>query len=238
MTTAMSGTDTILVARFEHNGTATDPETPLRLTVTALAGGAPVVDTETLGHPGAGTFTYLWSAPVVTEVTDYLVIWDPAGDDVSASEVVTVYPSVTRSWANVAQVLGYTGQEMSPGDIQLASGIITLYADADPELADKYRAKDLANLAAATAYQTVWMKPKLATLLQDRESHTSTSGDGVQVTRETGSDIMLAPLAARALRNLSWIGGRTNLPGPAAAQANFLNERDDHVGVWMSGRAL
>jgi hypothetical protein len=238
MTTALAGTETTLVARFEADGTAADPQDPIQLTVTSLAGGTPVVDTTNVGHPATGTFTYVWSVPEVLEVTDYLVIWDPAGDDVSASEVVQVFPVVTHSWATVAQVLGFTAQEVTPADIQMASGIITLYGNANMELADDYAKQDLYWLAAATAYQTVWMKPKADTLLQDRESHASTSADGVQVARKADSDIMLAPLAARALRNLSWIGGRTDVPPRTRKGYNFLAEQDDHMNAWMSGRAL
>jgi hypothetical protein len=234
----MAAVETTLVARFELNGTAADPETPLHLTVVALTGGTPVVDTTSVAHPGLGTFTYAWTPPQVLEVTDFLVIWDPAGDDISASEVVTVFPVVTHSWATIAQVLGFTGQEVTPTDIQMASGLITLYGNANLDLVDAYRAQDLYWLAAATAYQTVWMKPKGETLLQDRESHASTSADGVQVTREAGSDLMLGPLAARALRNLSWISGGTHMPARGHRAARFTNEADDHIGAWTSGRAL
>jgi hypothetical protein len=236
MTTALGGQEITLVAIFELDGTAADPELPLRLTVAPLAGGAFVVDTSAVTRVSQGTFTYAWTPPEVQEVTDFLAVWDPSGDDVSATEVVQVLPAVEHTWATMAQVVGFTGKEVSAASLQVASGMITLYGNADPGLVDSYRQKDLYWLAMATSYQAVWVAPKLDTILEDRESHTSTSADGVQVTREAGSDLTLAPLAARALRNLSWIGGGINMPLVGTARANFLNEADDHVNVWMSGR--
>ena len=238
MTTATAGVVNTLVARFESAGTLADPTLPLHLTVTPLAGGPAVVDTTTVEHPATGIFTYAWTPADVDAATDYLVTWDPAGNDTAASEIITVLPAVVGSWATVEQALGFTGLTTTPEALLVASSIVTLYSEADfAQAANTILARDRYWLAMATSYQAVWM-PMKPGLLQLRESHTDTSADGVRTSRRSDSDIMLAPLAARALRNLSWIKGRDvsyrNIR--QRVKGSFLNEAFDYQDAWTSGR--
>lgn len=238
MTTATAGVPITLVARFESAGTATDPTLPITLTVAPLAGGANVVETTTLGHPSAGTFTYAWTPEDVDAATDFLVVWDPSGNDGAASEVVTVLPAVVGSWATADQALGFTGITVTAQQLLVASSLITLYSEADfAQEANTILTRDRYWLAMATSYQAVWM-PSKPGLLQLRESHKDTSADGVRTSRQSDSDIMLAPLAARALRNLSWIKGRdvsyANIR--RRVKGSFISETGDPYNVWQSGR--
>ncbi len=238
MTTATAGVETTLVARFESAGTAADPELPLTLTLAPLAGGANVVNTSDVEHPSTGIFTYAWTPGDVDVVTDYLVTWDPSGADIAATEVITVLPAVVGSWATVDQALGFTGLTVTAAQLLVASSIITLYSEADfAQETNTILARDRYWLAMATSYQAVWM-PMKPGLLQLRESHTDTSADGVRTSRKSDSDIMLAPLAARALRNLSWIKGRDvsyrNIR--ERVKGSFLNEAYDYQDAWTSGR--
>lgn len=233
-TTAVSGQEVILAARFESAGTAADPELPLRLTITLVSGGDPLVDTTSVEHPSVGTFTYAWTPPTVAVATDYLVTWDPAGDDTAASEVVTVLPAVAGSWCTVAQGLGFTGKTMTEEHLTLASNVITLHAGVMPDQPeDSITARDRYWLAMATAYQAAWM-PNRPGYLEHRESHTSQSADGVSVQRESDSQIMLGPLAARTLKNLSWMGIRTTNLGPRqrGPAGSFLQEEADAYHSW------
>lgn len=233
-TTAVSGQATTLAARFESAGTAADPELPLTLTIVPVAGGTPLVNTTAVAHPAVGTFSYAWTPPTVEVPTDYLVTWDPAGDDTAASEVVTVLPAVAMSWCTVDQGLGFTGKTMTVEHLTLASNVITLYAGVIPgQPDDSITTRDRYWLAMATAYQAAWMPAKPG-YLEHRESHTSQSADGVSVQRESDSQNMLAPLAARTLKNLSWIGTRTTLVGPVLQypKGSFLHEEGDPLHSW------
>lgn len=84
-----------LVGEFYEfpGGPAVDLVGTPTLTVTPLAGGAPVVGPTTVGvaHPSTGVYTYLWAGG--TPGVDYLVDWegvDGDGDTVHAKEIRTV----------------------------------------------------------------------------------------------------------------------------------------------------
>jgi hypothetical protein len=141
------------------------------------------------------------------------------------------------SWVTVADALTYTGQNLTDEELALASSMITVYSgalEAQPE--DSITARDRLWLAMATAYQAAWVKGK-PSVLAYRESHTQTSADGVNVTRESDSQIMLAPMAARCLRNLSWVGNTTRHSPPALdprTRAAFPSETSDAYHDWKS----
>jgi hypothetical protein len=138
------------------------------------------------------------------------------------------------SWVDEAQALLYTGLEVTPEELSLASGMITSYvgrSEEEPETS--ILAVDRRWLAMATAYQAAWLRGKPG-LLEYRESHKSSSADGVQISRESDSQIMLAPMAARCLRNLSWVGNRTTYQGPMpfGPAVGALNEAVDRSHGW------
>lgn len=138
------------------------------------------------------------------------------------------------SWCTEAQALTWTGKTLTAGDLALASGIIDIYGGVTEDQPDtSITARDARWLAQATAYQAAWMDGKPG-LLDQRESHTSTTADGVSVQRSSDSDVMLAPLAARCLRNLSWVGNRSTqtLPGLDRPKGSFTNEAGDEHNSW------
>lgn len=234
MTTAVGGQATTLLARFESAGVETEPELPITLTITPAAGGAAIVTTSTLVTVSVGTFSYSWTPPLVEESTDYVVAWDPSGDDVAATEVVTVLPAVTGSWCTVGQALGFTSKTLTAEQLTLGSGVITLYAGVTPDQPeDSITTRDRYWLAMATAYQSAWMAAR-AGYFDQRESHISQSADGVSVQRESGSDVTLAPLAARTLKNLSWMGTTSRLivPDGVRPKGSFLAEEADAYHSW------
>lgn len=137
------------------------------------------------------------------------------------------------SWSTIAQALSWTGEEVGQEELDRAAGVIELYAGAVQEQpADSISAVDRRWLAQAESYQAVWMRGKPG-FLTARESHTSTSADGVSVQRAADSQNMLAPLAARCLRNLSWLGTRTVQHGPPVRlKGSFLSEEADAANSW------
>ena len=102
-TTATQGRATTLrVEWFEFIGGPASAVTGVAITVTSLAGGAPVVGPTTVGvtQPGVGNNTYVWNVPAGQATGDYLVTWtgtDPEGDTVQAAEVVTVLSSTATT---------------------------------------------------------------------------------------------------------------------------------------------
>lgn len=137
-------------------------------------------------------------------------------------------------WSTEAQALTYTGKTVTDEELAMAGGIITIYAGVTPDQPEaSITARDRVWLAMAEAYQAVWMRGK-PDITEVRESHTSTSADGVSVQRESDSQIMLAPLAARTLKNLSWVGGRSVQTYPTAdlPKGSFLQEEADAFHSW------
>lgn len=136
-------------------------------------------------------------------------------------------------WATPEKALQWTGKDIPQDELNRAAFVLTPYAGRtgeEPE--DAIAPVDRHWLGMATAFQALWMRGKPG-LLEQRESHTSSSADGVSVQRESDSQVMLAPIAARCLRNLSWIGNRTTyqLP-PADPPVSFLNEESDGLHGW------
>jgi len=140
------------------------------------------------------------------------------------------------TWATAEQVTAMTGQAVEPVTLALASAMIDTYAGVTEDLPeDAITARDRGHLRKATIWQAAWIPGKPG-ILTHRESHTSTSADSVTVTRTSDADIMLAPLAARELRNLSWLATRTEFQPPARKRLpphlNFLNEESDGTHGW------
>jgi hypothetical protein len=233
---ASSGTAVTLLAQFESDGIATDPELPLLLSVLPAAGGAAVVEAVEPTRITAGIFSYTWTPPAVTSVTDYVAMWDPAGDDIAAVETVRVFPASASVWATPEQVKAVTGKEIGTDTIAVASSIIDTFAGTDPEMpADAISGVDRRHLRRATAWQSLWVANKPG-LIEERENASTVTSDGQSVTREDRADVILHPLARRELVSLSWVGTRTAFVPPmmlAAQRNNFLNERSDPA--WFGG---
>jgi hypothetical protein len=145
-------------------------------------------------------------------------------------------------WASAADVLAVTGQTRDEATVALASSIIETYCGASTDSPDvAISAKDRTHLMRATSWQAAWLTPaRVASVVTERETTTSVSADAVRIDRDAPADIMLAPLAARELKNLSWVGTRTIKVTPTAplmdadwATRNFLNEQSDPA--WMGG---
>lgn len=240
MSTYVSGQPATVSAQFLADGVLTDPVLPVTFTVEPTAGGGVILATTAVTHTGTGTFSYLWTPPAVDEPTDYLLRWDGTGvEDIPAAEVVTVLPAVAGTWATVAQVLSVTGQTVTDADVVLASSIIETYSGAQVDMPEvTISDKDRRHLMRATSWQAVWLAGKPG-LITEREGARSVSADAVRIERNTMAENMLAPLAIRELKSLSWVGTRTIRAVPRSARSlgwdarNFLNEASDPP--WMGG---
>lgn len=140
------------------------------------------------------------------------------------------------SWATAAEVLAMTGETVAEEKVALASAMVDTYTGADEDLPeDAISPKDRRHLKKATIWQAIWI-PNKPGLLTHRENSPSTTADSVVVTRAAPVDGMLAPMAIREIKSLSWVGTRTILVPPAPRGLppgiNFLSERADRFGSW------
>lgn len=140
-------------------------------------------------------------------------------------------------WATIEQVTAMTGVTVDAVTLTQASAMIDTYAGVTEEMPeDSITARDRGHLRKATIWQSAWLSGKPGILTQ-RETARSTSADSVTITRRADVDVMLAPLAARELRNLSWYSTRSVIV-PSIGQRrlppgiNFLNEESDNYHPW------
>jgi hypothetical protein len=140
------------------------------------------------------------------------------------------------TWCSVTQAQAITGELPSDTDLAVASSIIEMvagvFADAveetAPEAGDavaQYIAdRDLRWLRMACAWQSVWVKAHPD--LMERDLTSTESADGQSAAWLADGQI-LAPLAKRALRNLSWRGTRSIgiSTGPEADALDYLDDR-------------
>jgi hypothetical protein len=150
------------------------------------------------------------------------------------------------AWATIADVESVTGQTVTAANLAAADSDICVYAERAPSASAGMGPRDLYWLQVATSYQAVWRTGQVD--VDTRQSVGSFSQDGIAVDYG-GKEwrVNLAPMAARALKNLSWKGTRTsrtpNVRYPlglgeweasraTAAQLGFLDESYDEASSW------
>lgn len=144
------------------------------------------------------------------------------------------------AWADIADVADTTGVTVDLADLAQAQSAVEIYANRTYDATGGFTARDLGWLKRAVCWQAAWQSQQYG--YAARQSASSVSTDGQSVQRDAGSDVTLAPLAARALRNLSWKGARTvrtprvELPrGLTEAGAHFLDEAfDEATAGWKA----
>jgi hypothetical protein len=109
---------------------------------------------------------------------------------------------VPDTWADADDVLTYTGVAVDDADLVRAQDIIEIFAGTTYLANDNLSPRNLRMLNRAVAYQAGWMslRPDLYTHLDTD----SVSQDGVTFSPANGNASLLAPLAYRCLRRLTW----------------------------------
>jgi hypothetical protein len=145
--------------------------------------------------------------------------------------------AVANTWADVADVADTTGVTVDAADILQAQSAVEIYANRTYDATDGLTARDLAWLKRAVSWQAAWQSQQYG--FAARQSASSISADGQSVERATPSDVVLAPLAARALKNLSWKTGTRRLRrveeprgGALISDEQWLREASDDDGPW------
>lgn len=141
------------------------------------------------------------------------------------------------TWATVAEVLDVTGASVTASVLSQASAVVTIYCNRTEAASSSMGTRDLHWLKQATCWQAAWQleQPGWAT----RSRVDSVQQDAASVTYASESALTLAPLAERALRNLSWKGARTlRVPGVDTPQGGVdpRNEAADSnpiFGQWQ-----
>src|SRR5690349_17693506 len=109
-------------------------------------------------------------------------------------------------WASVLDVTVITGVTVTDQQLATAQGVIELLVGRTAEATALIRTKDLVWLKRAVAYQAAWL-PGKADLLTQTDVN-SFSQDGATADLK-GDAQLLAPLARRAIKKLSWRGNRS-----------------------------
>lgn len=150
----------------------------------------------------------------------------------------TPEPDALHSWCTIIDVATVTGKTVTPVDrniaayaIELTTGLIESVPRSDLSRRDAYW------LRQAVAFQAAWLADTPDYL--ERNDVESASQDGQSVTLKPDA-LVLAPLARRALKRLSWRGTRSIQPVPVDALGRVrvpsryipLEQHDDITTPW------
>lgn len=113
-------------------------------------------------------------------------------------------------WASIADVATITGQTVTATQITQAQFIIEIFADISPDSSFSGNGvatglispKNLRYLRFAVAYQTAWMLQHPDVFMN--VDITNMSEDGISFTQAHKDAAILAPLAGRCLKRLTW----------------------------------
>lgn len=111
------------------------------------------------------------------------------------------------TWATASETLAYTGISVSEDNLTAAQAMIELFADVIYEQSDKISTKNLRLLKMSVAYQAAWMTDH-----DDLFTHTdiqSINQDGIFYVHQHENSYLLAPMARRAIKRLSWMRNKT-----------------------------
>lgn len=137
------------------------------------------------------------------------------------------------TWVALDEVLGLVGASATAANVAHANSDVTVYANRTPSASAGMNARDLYWLKLAAAYQAVWLGEQVN--VDARQSVRSFAQDGMSVNYDGEWQVVLAPMAARSLRNVSWKGTRTERPAPdpaAVLGTGFLEEEHDDEHEW------
>lgn len=140
------------------------------------------------------------------------------------------------AWATLEDVRTVTGAGAEATELAAANSVIDIYANRTSDAASAISARNLHWLKVATCWQTVWQRDQPGFNAQQVVSSFSQDGESVSYTGEW--NLTLAPMAARALKNLSWKATRTirtpnaRVPTGHGEAIDFTNERSDPYSSW------
>jgi hypothetical protein len=139
------------------------------------------------------------------------------------------------SWGvDPARVLEDTGKTVDTTDIHRAALSIEMYSNRSEALSGDMAPRDLVCIQRAVCWQVAWLTSQVG--YYSRSLAVERKQDGIEIDHGSQGDSWrewadtLSPLAARQLKNLSWLGTRVERTRPAGRRRapNFLTED----GTW------
>lgn len=175
--------------------------------------------TEAYDPTHVGRIVVVWSptdnSPFMLTGTYRVQIEMVASDGTSDSSAIATFDvepvmgadPTPFSWASLGDVTAITGVSVSALEIAQAQSIIDLVTNRTPAASASMRLRDIEWLKRAVCYQAVWIdaQPDLFT----RSSMLEVAQDAVTGKYASKASIYLAPLAERALKNVSWLRSRS-----------------------------
>jgi hypothetical protein len=139
------------------------------------------------------------------------------------------------TWATQAQVEALTGVAVTVAQLAKAQAVIDIYSNRTIEVSGGISRRDENWLRQAVAWQAAWEVGQVAA--EQRMAVRSVNQDQVAADYVAEYALTLAPLAARALKNLSWKTSRTiALNGGELrfrpASIDYTQEWTDDLQVW------
>jgi hypothetical protein len=113
---------------------------------------------------------------------------------------------VTAAWASAQDVIDATGVSVTDQQLVQAQKAVEVFSNRIYPDGERMRTRDLYWLGQAVAYQAAWLAGQFG--LETRLDATQIQQDQVSTTL-TGDGLVLAPMAARCLRRVSWMRSRT-----------------------------
>lgn len=111
------------------------------------------------------------------------------------------------AWATTADVLAMTGSTVTADELARAVAVVELFVGITEDNETELTESNLRMLKAAACYQAAWMASQVDVV--GRMSVERIEQDGAVVQPGAADDLVLAPLAKRAVQRLSWMGGRS-----------------------------
>ncbi|MEU6365764.1 hypothetical protein ABZ876_08405 [Streptomyces sp. NPDC046931] len=113
---------------------------------------------------------------------------------------------MVNAWATAQQVIDTTGVSVTDAQLAQAQDDIEIFTNRVYEDTPRIRTRDLYWLGRAVARQAAWLAGQYG--LETRLDATQIQQDQVSTTLQ-GDGLVLAPMAARALKRVSWMRSRS-----------------------------
>ncbi|WP_406444551.1 hypothetical protein OHB14_36730 [Streptomyces sp. NBC_01613] len=141
---------------------------------------------------------------------------------------------MVNAWATAQQVIDATGVTVTGQQLAQAQSDIEIFSGRIYDDTDRIRTRDLYWLGRAVARQAAWAAGQFG--LETRLDATQIQQDQVSSSL-TGDGLVLAPMAARALKRVSWMRSRTvhirsAVEGAGPLVGNAVSDGIDDSLVW------
>lgn len=220
MATVSRGGDITLQAQFyEFNGG--DPTDATNVTLEIIANGNTVAGPFTepaIQDTGVGSYEYTWSVPTDAALTTHTAKWQGTinGNTSTGYEYFDVVAAGSVETGGLAlfvttdDVLRITGTAVSNDQITVAQHIIEMASNRRSKASGDMTSRDLHWLKLAVAYQSAYID-KHDELFTMADVESLSQGDFSVSFRGNAEEALIAPLARKALKNVTWMRSRSIL---------------------------